>query len=148
MIGHPNRQTYGEGGLPEPVKVDWEDKPYATTADYPGEFDEVKVIPNPEEAQQARRVSIDQVQDEFLKAQGRQRLEEISDDGARLDTPENHRQKAIEKMTDELTKAIERGEKAKAWGASIGIEQGFISKLNQALDKLQDAADDIQRFHR
>ena len=49
-------------------------------------------------------------------------------------------------MTAELNKALGAGEKAKRWGDSFGADRALISKVNQALDKLQDALEDLARF--
>ena len=94
---------------------------------------------DPVAAQQARRDLIERpVRDPLTFAD--------LDDGARLDTPENHRAKAIEKMSGDNDKAEQTALKARAWAISIGYHPEYVKKVNEAIEALGEAAELIDRY--
>jgi hypothetical protein len=95
------------------------------------EYEEVRVILNPVEAQQSRR-------DLELPAP--------FDDGVRLNTPEAHRRQAVEELQAALQAAIRHAQASRGWAGAIGYHTEFRDKLSDAIGELQAAADLIDVF--
>ena len=124
------------GDWPALEGIDWP-RAYARTEDYPDEFGEVRVV-DPVEAQQARR--------DLIPSERTSTFDLPLDDGARLDTPENRRQRTIDDMTADLEAAVARGEKAKRWARSIGLSADLIGHISEGIDELNEALEYIRTF--
>lgn len=126
--------TNVRGDWPPLEGIKWP-KTYATTEDYPAEFPPalepdgvpvyVKAL-DPEEAQQARR--------EIRLASAEPIM---VDDGARLDTPENHRIQTLQHITDSVTGATNQAEIARRWSAENGYHPDVAKRLAEIVRDLR-----------
>ena len=116
----------------EGVKVDWSDRPYATIADYPeldstGDPIHVRTLSpaEAEEAQAQRRHALPLLEDPVEY-----------DDGARLDSPENHRIQTLQHITDAVEAASRQAEIARRWTAENGYHPEVAKRLAEVVRDL------------
>lgn len=131
------RATYGDGRtLPPPMER--HEYPEHPTYDE----SEIVAILNPEEAQQRRRL-----QEDILAAYGpvEEQLARL-DDGARLDTPERHRARTVERIEEALMAATNQAILARRWSQENGYHPEVTAKIAEAVRILDSANALIDTF--
>lgn len=107
----------------EPLEIpEFAERNYKTLEDYlPADEDTVRVL-------RGSNHPVYRTREEAPKAE---------DDGARLNTPEAHRLKAVADITSRLDQSILEALSARAWMAAIGYHDEVRDALSDAISDLQ-----------